>query len=238
MISWSRLLGKPGGARRRPSGSFTTSGRPFVGIARWPLMAHDESMDTKQFIASLAGSLAWPAAVFGIALLFRKQLMELLSGPLRRLKAGPLELEFERIISTVQAQIEPVSPVGTPKPSADGSALADLEATARTAPLAAVLEAYGCLERQLHDLLQSAGDTGARDGLSAMALARRAAEKGLITPETVNALQGVTVLRNLAAHGRNDDVSVDRALDYLALVDAVGYTLNQGRLRTEERRDD
>jgi hypothetical protein len=68
-----------------------------------------------------------------------------LAGPLRRLKAGPRELEFERIISTVQAQIEPPPPIGVPKSAAEGSALADLEATACTSPLAAVLEAYPVL---------------------------------------------------------------------------------------------
>jgi hypothetical protein len=186
-------------------------------------------MDTRQFIASLVSSLAWPGAVVGIALLFRRQLAQLLTGPLRRLKAGPVEFEFERIISTVQAQIEPSPPSHPPKPAAIGSATSDLAATARTMPTAAVIDAYARLERQLHDLLQSAGDPKADDGLSAVALAHRAADKGLLTPETVNALEGLAVLRNLAAHGRSDDLSVDRALDYLALVDAVAYTIRQGK---------
>jgi hypothetical protein len=69
-------------------------------------------MDTKQFIASLVSSLAWPAAVLGIVLLFRKQLADLLTGPLRRLKAGPggVELEFERILPKVQAQVAATMP--------------------------------------------------------------------------------------------------------------------------------
>jgi hypothetical protein len=192
-------------------------------------------MDTRQFIASLVSSAAWPVAVFGIALLFRRQLAQLLTGPLRRLKAGPLELEFERIISTVQAQIEP-SPAGasSSSDSASRSGDADLTALAHASPMAAVMSGYGKLERQLHDLLQAAGDPKTSEGLAAIQLARRAAEKGLITPETLNALQGLTVLRNLAAHGRGDDVSVERALEYLSLVEALAYTLDQSKRTLSE----
>lgn len=185
-------------------------------------------MDTRQFIASLVSSLAWPGAVLGIALMFRQQLRQLLTGPLRRLKAGPVEFEFERIISTVQAQIEPSPASGPPKPSGMAVTTGDLAATARKMPTAAVVEAYARLEQELRELLLSADDVKADASLSAMALAHHAADKGLLTPETVNALEGLTVLRNLAAHGRGDDLSVDRALDYLALVDAVSYTIRQG----------
>jgi hypothetical protein len=192
-------------------------------------MAHDGSMDTRQFIASLVSSLAWPGAVLGIALLFRKQLAQLLTGPLRRLKAGPVELEFERLISTVQAQIEPSPHVASPTPTVSGPISSDLADIARKVPIAAIVEGYSRLEVALQERLRSAGDTKDLDRLSGMALARRAADKGLLTPETVNALEGLAVLRNLAAHGRGDDISVDRALDYLALVDAVSYAIRQGK---------
>lgn len=42
----------------------------------------------------------------------------------------------------------------------------------------------------------------------AVGLARLALEHGLITPETENAIVGVTTLRNLTAHGHQADVSV------------------------------
>jgi hypothetical protein len=63
-------------------------------------------VDTKQFIASVVGSLAWPGAVVVIALLFRRQLAALLASPVKRLKAGPVELEFDRVLPTVQAVLE------------------------------------------------------------------------------------------------------------------------------------
>jgi hypothetical protein len=42
-------------------------------------------VDTEQFIASLVSSLAWPAAVFGIAYLLRERLAQLLSAPIPRI---------------------------------------------------------------------------------------------------------------------------------------------------------
>jgi len=74
-------------------------------------------VDTKQFIASLVSSLAWPAAVVAVAFLFRKQLATLLtSGPLKRLKAGPFELELDRIAAVVEERVEAGEP-GLPEPT-------------------------------------------------------------------------------------------------------------------------
>lgn len=65
-----------------------------------------------------------------------------------------------------------------------------------------------------------------------MQLARRAQEADLVQPETVRAIEGIAVLRNLAAHGHEAELDEPRALDYLALTDAVIYALTQeGRKR-------
>jgi hypothetical protein len=47
----------------------------------------------------------------------------------------------------------------------------------------------------------------------------------LVNEETVRAIEGLGVLRNLVAHGRAGETTPERAADYLALVDAVMYTL-------------
>lgn len=59
----------------------------------------------------------------------------------------------------------------------------------------------------------------------AVRLARLARQAGLVTPETVKAIEGLSVMRNLAAHGSAREISSERAMEYLALVDAVLYTL-------------
>lgn len=58
-----------------------------------------------------------------------------------------------------------------------------------------------------------------------MTLARLAQRHGLVSDETLKAIEGLAVMRNLSAHSPTDDISADRARDYLALADAVLYPL-------------
>ncbi|MGI8701893.1 MAG: hypothetical protein ACR2JU_11915 [Nocardioidaceae bacterium] len=174
-----------------------------------------------EFAAALVGSLAWPIVVLIVAVLFRRQLSALLARPLSSLKAGPLEAVWDRQVAEVEAEL-PRSPSGAT--SADGAPDTDrLREIAQAVPAVAVLEAFALIEEQLRQILLDAGvDPG---GGGAMQMARRALEAGLVRPEIVKAVEGAAVLRNLAAHGREADLDEARALDYLALVDAVSFAL-------------
>lgn len=182
-------------------------------------------MNTEQFVASLVNSLAWPVAVVVIVLLFREQLGKLLDAPLKRLKAGPsgVELEFDRILSEAAAQVEPPPQL---EPARE-SATADLADVAALSPAAAVLDGFARVEEKLRARLRDAGDPRADEQRGAIALTRYAGQKQLISPETVEAIRGLAVLRNLAAHGGATDVTPDRAAGFLALVDAVIFTIEQ-----------
>lgn len=192
---------------------------------------------TEQFISSLVSSLAWPGAAVGIAVLFRRQLGALLSTSLRKLKVGPFEAEFDRVLASVEAELgqeaRPALPPkgmrspGTTQNSAPLSLLDELGPLAVVSPRAAIIEGHMRLERELWDLTHEFISETSRGPLGAVRLARLALEHGLITPETENAIVGVTTLRNLAAHGRDEDISVERAMDYLALVDGVLFAIRQ-----------
>jgi hypothetical protein len=174
-----------------------------------------------EFAAALVGSLAWPIVVLIVAVLFRRQLSALLARPLSSLKAGPLEAVWDRQVAEIEAEL-PGSPSSAP--SVGGAADTDrLREIARAAPVAAVLKAFALVEEQLRQILLDAGVDAGRGG--AMHMARVALEAGLVQPETVKAVEGAAVLRNLAAHGREADLDEGRALDYLALVDAVSFAL-------------
>jgi hypothetical protein len=76
------------------------------------------------------------------------------------------------------------------------------------------------------DLLERSGVGAPRGGgVSVRALARLAREHDLLSDETLAAIEGLSVLRNLAAHSPTDGVGFDRAQDYLALADAVLYAM-------------
>lgn len=174
------------------------------------------------FAASLVGSLAWPIVIVIVAVLFRRQLSALLARPLSSLTAGPLKAVWDRQVAEVEAEL-PYSPSGT-TPGGSAADTDRLREIARVAPAAAVLEAFALIEEQLRQILQDAGVDAGRGG--AMQMARRALKAGLVRPETLTAVEGATVLRNLAAHGRPSDLDETRALDYLALTDAVRFALS------------
>lgn len=178
-------------------------------------------MDTSQLVASLVSSLAWPAAVVCIAFLFRAQLKTLLTERLRHIEAGPLKADFDRIGSDVHTVLDQA---GIP-PSAQAET-DDLTALAQREPAAAIPEAFTRVEHELRQALAEINEQSSDDA-GAMALAHKALERGVISPLTINAIEGITVMRNLAVHGPAREITAKQAQEYLALVDSVLYALRQ-----------
>lgn len=64
---------------------------------------------------------------------------------------------------------------------------------------------------------------------------RCAVQHKMITSSTAEAVEGIAVLRNLSAHGRASELTEDRALDYLALVDGVLLAIRRDTKEAQER---
>jgi hypothetical protein len=183
------------------------------------------------FVASLVHSLAWPAGVVAVVVVLRKHIGVALGRGIRRLKAGPVEVEFDQFQAEVREELARSPELAAAQvPASAGQAPApvsslreDLSMLADIAPRAAVMEAYGRIEERLAEMLGDLAEPLQRR-LSGREMARLARERGLISDETLGAIEGLSVLRNLVAHAR-DDIDVDRARDYLALADAVLYAL-------------
>jgi hypothetical protein len=173
-----------------------------------------------EFIASVA----WPVTVLVIAVMFRAPLTEALQAAGGRVKAGPFELEWKRNVSTVEADL------GLPPSISEGKiggAAGKLDELAEESPAAAIVEAYGRVEEALRGLLADKGQKpDARWG--PLALALMAVQQGQISPETAKAIEGLDVLRNLAAHGREEELSSKRAHEFVALVQGVLYSIGTG----------
>jgi len=175
------------------------------------------------FIASLVRSLAWPAAVVAIVLVLRRPLVAALNRGVRRLRAGPIEVEFDEELAEVRQELAQ-APELREAPEASGQSLdEELARLTEVSPRAAVMEAFARIEVHLGELLGAAGvDAGkARSGT---ALARLAHQHGLISDESFRAVEGLAVLRNLSAHGPTE-IDSRRASEYLAMADAVLYSL-------------
>jgi hypothetical protein len=188
-------------------------------------------MDTKQLISSLVSSLAWPGAVVWIAFLFRAQLKTLLTERLRHIEAGPLKADFDQVGSRVEATL---GKAGVPVPAhAESDELADL---AKHAPGMVISEAFSLVEQELRDALRMDGESPPEDA-DASALARLALDRGLITSLTINAIDGIAIMRNLAIHGPRREITSIQVNEYLALVESVLYAMRQNIKSYKQRQD-
>jgi hypothetical protein len=184
-------------------------------------------MDTKQLIASLVGSLAWPAAVVFVAVLVRVQLKMLLTERLRHIEAGPIKADFDRAASKVETNL---GEAGIPVPArAEASNLEGLP------PEMFIAEAFRLVEQELRDALEKIGEELA-DDVRADHLMQLAADRGLISPLTVNAIEGVTVMHNLAVHGPHREITSKQVDEYIVLTQSVIYAIQQNVNRYEAER--
>jgi hypothetical protein len=137
-------------------------------------------------------------------------------------------MEFDRLLTEVRSDVPSIN-----ESNERGSArtlVDEFADVASISPLTAVLDAYDAVDQALRDLIaQTHPDHPIeRDGTER--LIDVALANGTITPEMAKNIEGIAVLRNLAAHGSAGDVTPERAREYLALVDAILFTI---RRRTE-----
>jgi hypothetical protein len=178
------------------------------------------------FTASLVQSLAWPAGVVAVVIVLRKPIAAVLGQGVRRVKAGPVEVEFDKLQAEVREELARSPELADTPVSAligGGSLGEELSGLAEAAPEMAVMAAYRRIEERLTEMLEAA-DALPKDWGGGRALAKTASARGLISEETRGAIDALSVLRNLTAHSR-PEISRDRARDFLALADAVLYAL-------------
>lgn len=104
----------------------------------------------------MTGSLAWPLATIIGVLVLRRPIANLLAqAPLKRLKAGPFEVEIDRGLAEAETTLEAGGVI--PPPLSEGSISEELSVEAIRAPPVAVLEAHHAAERELRDVVASLG---------------------------------------------------------------------------------
>jgi hypothetical protein len=190
-------------------------------------------MSVSGFIASLVGSLAWPAVVVVVLVIFRSQFATMLER-LARVRAGPeqADSDWSRALAAVrQSQSavrsqRPQQPNGSPRPGpVPGSEpqRADLTGSA-----ALVDERWLGLERELREVVRPSGlltpeqlaGAGFDDLLDA------AVRSGLLTAATLRSLDGLRQLRNLARV--SNSLTERQAEEFAVTADAVSYAIRQG----------
>ncbi|MGN6425035.1 MAG: hypothetical protein ACTHLA_17185 [Asticcacaulis sp.] len=169
-----------------------------------------------EFIATIVKALAWPiAAVVGFVL-FRKSILTLLSS-ISKISHGETAINFDRQGKEVGASIV-----------ADQSTLPlpQLEAVASitTENIGKIVKTWSELEGIVRQRLITKGVDRA-ESLSGKPVIVAARHHNLITSDQANSLMGLLTMRNLAVHGREDEISDARTNEFLVLADAIKTVL-------------
>jgi hypothetical protein len=177
-------------------------------------------MDWLTFIASMTGSLAWPAAALIGLLTFRRALVRLLPD-LNRLKYKDLELEFGKAVAQARVEIEagPVPNQLPPAPPLQKQPY--LQSLAEVSPRAALLEAWLPFEIAASRI----GDALAISGPSRPAQMPRLIDglvrEGILTEPEARAVARLRGIRNKVVHAVDVDLSPDEVSEYARLLQEV-----------------
>lgn len=173
-------------------------------------------MDWLTFWSKIAEALAWPVAAAALVFLLRPEIKTLLSF-LKRLKAGPLEAEFEREVKELRTEAEVDLPPA-PLPPAVSPEKQKLLLLAQINPRSAILEAWQGIEFALQRLISQRGLTStSKETYSQMGIVRALTRAQVLNPEAMTLYHNLRALRNQAAHVNDFSPTYDSALNYIEL---------------------
>lgn len=200
------------------------SGNHDLGRAlnvKWDDASFDSIAD---LVSRIIESTAWPAAVLFLALIYRTPLLNLVDGlKLRRIRNGNFEADFERVVK------EEVSPEvrGTRDKWQLNESLGGLS----SAPsVSAILSAWVGLENQVFGIAE---DIGLEEKDFAKVLDNL--ESRLVLDRSLReSIVGLRHLRDLAAHAPPSEITPKKAQEYVVMVNAAGYSLNQNLIKANQ----
>lgn len=186
-------------------------------------------MDALTFIAKLVEVLAWPATVFGVVLLLRRQIQQLV--PLiRKVKAGPVEAEFEREVEKLERTTSPAALPPTPVPASPRKL--ELFELARSDPRTAILQAWVDVEASaLRAVEREALQIPEYETVSPKAAIRAVAKSTNLSAEWVSVYYQLRDLRNKAANEPDFKPNIDPAAAYVELASRLQRQLDQATKR-------
>jgi uncharacterized protein YutE (UPF0331/DUF86 family) len=153
-------------------------------------------MDWLQFIASIIGSLAWPAAMVLVVLLLRRAIFRVLPR-LRQLKYGDAEAEFGEKLEQVEEEIDEL-PAPTSLPKKVEQTVQRLDDIGDFSNNSAVFVAWLSIESAILNLARAANALA--PNMPALRAAEILLKRQLIDHATFHAIRDLAALRNIAVH--------------------------------------
>jgi hypothetical protein len=182
-------------------------------------------MDTLTFLSNLIDSFAWPVFTIVIIIILRTEIRSLLPF-IKKIKAGPVEAEFDREVRELRSETE------TELPGMD-SYLPDIKQQnlfqlAQINPRSAIIEAWQGIEFTASKVVEKLGlrQSSKETTLSSSAI------RALVKSESLNKSEvalyyDLRSLRNQAVHDENFNPSQEAVLNYIQLSTYLQNRLNQ-----------
>ena len=183
-------------------------------------------MDWLTFVSKMIDSLAWPLVALVLGLVFRKKLLDLIPA-IRKLKAGPLEAEFELAAKEIRVSAAEISAKskttkgGEPEEQREerGKEIVESFLSARNDPAGMILEGWSKVDGELFRLGHQLGDVV--DPVTSTTKVFKSVMSSDVLPfETRRLVHELHDLRNKVAHSKVVPTS-DAAQDYVLAVDRV-----------------
>lgn len=167
------------------------------------------------FVAGLVESLSWPVAAVVLVSLLRDDIRKLVPS-IKKVKAGPVEAEFEREVKALK-EITAESPTdGTKGKLPDTASKEFLVELAKLHPRSAILESWVRVEAAARAVL--ARKTSPTSGyIPAAKLAEPLAQEGILTQGQVVLFHELRRLRNDVAHAQDFEPTLEAAKAYIDL---------------------
>ena len=183
-------------------------------------------MDFLTFIANLVGSLAWPVASVFILITFKDEVVKAIPF-IKRLKAGPVEAEFDREMRQLEETTPPERKVAAQSNASIASKGLLLE-LAELHPRSAILESWVRLEAAARAALPSDTSKAAGGGyVPAARLSEELVKSKKIDQSDVTLYHELRRLRNDAAHLVGPEPTQDSVRSYIELASALQLRLEQ-----------
>lgn len=179
-------------------------------------------MDWLQFVSSIVGFMAWPAAIVWLAFLLRAPLANLIPR-VRGVKYGDLHVDLAAQIEEVKEQVQasgeaPADP--SPEPTLSFQSLAKAD------PRAAILSAWIPVEIELNEIAEKSGLTLV-SGKTGLAQVVELKEIGVLDSFMTRTLTKLRRIRNTAVHATGDSVGYEDAMVMGEMCGWVGEQLKR-----------
>jgi hypothetical protein len=176
-------------------------------------------VSTLAFVAAMTGSLAWPIVVTVALILFRHSIRALVE-KIGSLRIGNWGADFDNRGAEAAATGVPIAARAAHPVPADSEMLE----LANQSPRLAIIESATRLEAALRNLADKSLERV--ENRPPGQLIRELEKNGTIDRNTANSLQGLFVMRNLAVHGPESELTTQRAVDFISLANAILFVLS------------